>query len=91
MVWGAHPGAWREACTRCVVLDLSARTVGILAEAYELCTDEVEEDVAVLQRHPRSGVELLEWVRRRHRWHASTGVYYLAALRRALSGMRPWV
>jgi hypothetical protein len=74
-----------------MVLDLPAHTVQILAEAYELSPDEVEHDVAVLQAHSWSGVDLLAWLRCRHGWHASTCVYYLAALRRALNGMPPWL
>ena len=76
---------------RHMVLELPARTLQILAEAYELSPDEVEQDVAVLQAHSSSSVDLLEWLRRRHGWHASTCVYYLAALRRALNGMPAWM
>ena len=68
---------------------LPARTVQILAEAYELSPDEVEHDVAVLQAQAWSGLGLLVWLRDRHHWDASTCVYYLAALLRALQGMPP--
>jgi hypothetical protein len=71
-------------------LELPARTVQILAEAYELSPDDVQQDVAVLRTHTWSSIDLLEWLRRRHGWHVSTCVYYLAALRRALSGMPVW-
>ena len=74
-----------------MVLELPARTVQILAEAYELSPDDVQQDVAVLQAHAWSSIDLLEWLRRRHGWHVSTCVYYLAALRRALSGMPVWM
>lgn len=76
---------------RSMILELPARTLQILAEAYELSRDEVEQDVAVLLDHPHSGIALLEWLRRTYRWDASTCLYYLAALRRALSGMPPWM
>ena len=76
-------------CVRCMALELPARTVQILAEAYELNPDEIEHDVTVLHACPRSGVKLLVWLRDRHQWHASTCVYYLAALRRALRGQSP--
>ena len=66
-----------------------ASSVLILAEAYELTPAEVEYDVAVLQAYPWSGLELLVWLQDRHHWHASTCVYYLAALRRTLRGQSP--
>ena len=69
---------------RRMVLELPARTLQILAEAYELSPDQVEQDVAMLHAHPWSGIAFLEWLRRTHGWDASTCVYYLAALRRAL-------
>ena len=72
--------AWRDSCTRSMILELPARTLRILAEAYELSPDQ-----------PHSGIALLEWLRRTYRWDASTCLYYLAALRRALSGMPPWM
>ena len=75
---------------RRMILELPARTIQILAEAYELSPDEVEQDVAVLQAHSWSSIDLLEWLRRTHGWHASTCVYYLAALRRGLAGMPAW-
>jgi hypothetical protein len=74
-----------------MVLELPSRTVQILAEAYELSPDEVEHDLAILQARSSFGIDLLEWLRRRHGWHASSCVYYLAALRRALSGMPAWM
>ena len=74
-----------------IVLELPARTVQIVAEAYELSPDEVEQDVAVLQAHASSSINLLEWLWRTHAWHTSTCVYYLAALRRALKGMPAWM
>jgi hypothetical protein len=76
---------------RRMVLELPARTVQILAEAYELSPDEVEQDVAVLQAHASSSIDLLERLRRRHTWDTSTCVYYLVALRRALRGMPAWM
>ena len=81
---------WREPCSSAhTSAQLPPRTVLILAEAYELDTAEVEQDVAVVQASPWSGLGLLVWLRDRHRWHASTCVYYLAALRRALRGQSP--
>ena len=74
---------------RRMVLELPARTLRILAEAYELSPAEVEQDVAVVQAHAGSSIDLLEWLRRTHDWHTSTCVYYLAALRPALTGMPP--
>ena len=76
---------------RRMILELPGRTLQILAEAYELSPDEVEQDFAVLQAHASSGIDLLESLRRRHAWSASTCVYYLAALRRALRGMPVWM
>jgi hypothetical protein len=79
--------SWREPCIPPdTSSQLPARTVQILAEAYELSPGEVEHDVAVLQARPWSGLDLLVWLRVRHAWHASTCVYYLAALRRVLRG-----
>ena len=76
---------------RRMVLELPARTLQILAEAYELSPNEVEQDVAVLQAHSWSSIDLLEWLRCTHGWHTSTCVYYLVALRRALRGQSPWM
>ena len=45
---------------RRMVLELPARTLQILAEAYELSPDEVEQDFAVLQAHASSSLDLLE-------------------------------
>ena len=84
--------AWLEACTPArTSAQLPARTVEILAAAYELSLHEVEQDLTVLQAHAWSSIDLLEWLRRTHGWHASSCVYYLAALRRALSGMPVWM
>ena len=89
-VSGAASPTWPETCIPRVALELPARIRQILAEAYELRPDEVEPDSAVLQAHSSAGVDVLEWLRRRHGWHASTCVYYLAALRRALREAPSW-
>jgi len=68
---------------------LGPRAIEILAEAYELRPDEVIHDVAALLESASSGLDQLVWLRRRHGWHASTCVYYLAALRRSVMGMPP--
>ena len=82
--------AWLEACTPArTSAQLPARTVEILAAAYELSPAEVIHDVAVLQAYPWSGLDLLVWLRNSHQWPASTCVYYLAALRRTLRGQSP--
>jgi len=65
--------------------------VQIPAAAYELNTDEVEHDLATVQLAPWSHVDFLQWLRDRHTWDVSTGLYYFAALHRALSGKPPWV
>jgi hypothetical protein len=84
--------SWREACIPPrTPFQLAAQTVQILAEAYELSPEEVEHDASMLHTSSWSGLELLAWVRDRHDWHASTCIYYLAALRRALRGQSPFM
>jgi hypothetical protein len=71
-------------------VQLLARTVLILAEAYELDPADVEHDVALLQAWPAWALCTLVWLKERHRWHASTCVYYLARLHRAVHGQPPF-
>ena len=88
------PDTLRSRRESCIPLrtnpQLPTRTIQILAEAYELSSDEVQYDVSVLQASSRSGLDLLVWLRARHDWSASTCVYYLAALRRVLRGQAPF-
>lgn len=85
--------AWRGVCMR-PRTDLNIprpEAVQILAAAYELNPDEVEYDLATVQLEPWSAVDFLQWLRDRHTWDVSTGLYYFAALERALSGKPPWM
>jgi hypothetical protein len=68
-----------------------ADAVQILAAAYELSPDQIEHDLAVVQSAPWSHLDFLQWLRDRHKWDVSTGLFYLAALARALDGEPPWV
>jgi hypothetical protein len=83
---------WREPCMQPATNpQVAERIVQILAVAYELSTAEVEEDLTVVQLTSSSGLDLLQSLCARHGWHASAGVYYLAALLRVLHGLSPWM
>ncbi len=56
----------------------------ILADAYEIKPRDVLQDSEALQLWCWTGLELLAYMREKYGWHASTAVYYVAALRRAL-------
>ena len=83
---------WRGACIppRTDLQIPRSEAVQILAAAYELNPHEVEHDLAIVQLQPWSHLDFLQWLRGRHKWDVSTGLYYLAALDRALHGKPPW-
>jgi hypothetical protein len=78
-------GQWLRSCyARSTPTPLDPHTVQILAEAYELTTLDVVLDSEIIQALPWSGLDLLVWLCRRHDWHASLAVNYLAAIKREI-------
>ena len=68
------------------VVPLDPRTLQIISAAYELTACDVMLDAEIIQSLPWSGLNLLVWLGRRHRWHASLSVNYIVAIRRVSNG-----
>jgi hypothetical protein len=62
---------------------LAARERQILAAAFEVSEEQVEEDLRQMMTWSESPDALTAWFQQRHGWDPSVPPYYVASLRRA--------